>query len=613
MRIFALQPTIKATGHTHEGVFLMTDSTFHLQTRRGGRVDAVDVTYRSGGRQILAELSLTVEPGELLAIAGGSGAGKTTLLDVLAGQRRPSGGQIRFDGLPPGACGADGVGYVPQDDIIHLEMPLRRTLRYAAKLRLPAGTSAEEADRVVEQTMSDLNLADRADVPIRLLSGGQRKRASIAVELLTRPRLFFLDEPTSGLDPATSVEVMRLLRRLTDRGVTTVVTTHEPASIDMCDRVVFLAPNGHLAFIGTPAEARRHFGVTDLAQVYERLAAEDTPAVWARRFAQRRATAVRSEPASAPVALPDRRRTGAVRQWWLLTRRNVDVLLRNRLTLAILLGSPVLVTAMMATLFTRDAFDVRAAGVAPAQIVFWIAFDGFFFGLTYGLLQIVGEMAVFRRERVSGLRVGAYVLSKVATLLPVLAAVCVVLLGVLRLLGRLPAAGWHVYALLFLTMVLEATSALALGLLASAAVSNAAQAALALPMLCFPQVLFGGAIVPVDAMAGPGRLISIVLSNRHAFEALGRHLGLDRYTASVPAMAAYRDTFTGGAGHSIGALAVLTVGLTAATVWVLARRSAPATGRSGGVGMPAETAGRVRGDTPTQDVASSPVFAPNKL
>jgi hypothetical protein len=238
-----------------------------------------------------------------------------------------------------------------------------------------------------------------------------------------------------------------------------------------------------------------------------------------------------------------------------LTRRNVDVLMRNRLTLVILLGSPVLVTAMMATLFRRDAFAVGAAtGVGPAQIVFWIAFDAFFFGLTYGLLQIVGEMAVFRRERRSGLRVGAYVLSKVATLLPVLAAVCVVLLAVLRVLGRLPAVGGHVFALLFLTMLLEATSALALGL---------------------PQVLFGGAIVPVDAMAGPGRLISAALSNRHGFEALGRHLDLDRYAAIVPAMAPYRETFAGGAGHSLAALAGLAVGLVLLTVWVLARRSAP--------------------------------------
>jgi ABC-type multidrug transport system ATPase subunit/ABC-type multidrug transport system permease subunit len=544
----------------------------------GGRVDAINVSRNVGARQILQELSLSVEPGELVAIAGGSGAGKTTLLEILAGLQPPSAGQVRHDGVVRGArVSADSrIGYVPQDDIIHLEMPLRRTLRYAARLRLPAGTSAAEADRVVEETIRDLDLADRAEVPVRALSGGQRKRASIAVELLTRPRLFFLDEPTSGLDPSTAADVMRLLRRLSQRGVTVVLTTHDPAGIDRCDRVVFLARDGHLAFTGSPAEARRYFGVQDLAEVYERLADEHTPAIWAERFADSRPKSAARALSPISASRSDIKRASVIRQWWLLTRRNADVLCRNRLTLAVLLGSPVLVTAMMATLFKRDAFDPGGpADVGPAQIVFWIAFDGFFFGLTYGLLQIVGEMAVFRRERLAGLSVGAYVASKVTALLPVLAGVSAVLLGVLRALGRLPALGWHVYALLFLTIVIEATSALALGLFASAAVSNAAQAALALPMLCFPQVLFGGAIVPVDQMALPGRLMSLVLSNRHAFDALGRDLDLDRYSATLPAMSAYGDTFHGGTGASLIALASFAVALTLATVWVLDRRSRP--------------------------------------
>jgi ABC transport system ATP-binding/permease protein len=547
----------------------------------GARVDAVDVGRRLGTRQILHEMSLSVEPGEMVAIAGGSGAGKTTLLAILAGLQSPSVGKVRHDGVLRGArlSAESRIGYVPQDDIIHLEMPLRRTLRYAARLRLPAGTSAVEADRIVDETMHDLDLADRAEVPVRALSGGQRKRASIAVELLTRPSLFFLDEPTSGLDPSTAADVMRLLRRLSQRGVTVVLTTHEPAGIDRCDRVVFLARDGHLAFAGSPTEARRYFGVEDLNEVYGRLAGEDTPAIWAKRFAKCHVVSVDSE--IRPGVTPsDIKRTGVVRQWWLLTRRNVDVLVRNRLTLAVLLGSPVLVTAMMATLFKRGAFDPGGAvGVGPAQIVFWIAFDGFFFGLTYGLLQIVGEMAVFRRERLAGLSVGAYVASKITALLPVLAGVSAVLLGVLRVLGRLPAVGWDVYAFLFVTIVIEATSALALGLLASAAVSNAAQAALALPMLCFPQVLFGGAIVPVDQMATPGRMMSLVLSNRHAFAALGRGLDLDRYTATLPAMSAYRNTFHGGTAASLIALASFAVVLTLATVWVLDRRSAPGASR----------------------------------
>jgi ABC-type multidrug transport system ATPase subunit/ABC-type multidrug transport system permease subunit len=549
----------------------------------GERLDAVKLSRHVGARQILHDVSLSIEPGELVAIAGGSGAGKSTLLAVLAGLQPPSAGEVRHDGLVRGARAGSGspIGYVPQDDIIHLEMPLRRTLRYAARLRLPAGTSSTEADRVVEETMRDLDLADRAEVPVRSLSGGQRKRASIAVELLTRPRLFFLDEPTSGLDPSTAADVMRLLRRLSRRGVTVVLTTHEPAGIEQCDRVVFLARDGHLAFTGSPAQARRYFGAKDLAEVYDRLAGEHTPQIWAERFVASRDGSPPG-PAAGLATRPVVKRPGPgmARQWWLLTQRNVDVLARNRLTLAVLLGSPVLVTAMMATLFRPGAFDPRgSADLGPAQIVFWIAFAGFFFGLTYGLLQIVGEVAVFRRERLAGLSASAYVASKITALLPVLAGVSAVLLGVLRALDRLPAAGWDVYASLFVTMLIEATSALALGLFASAAVSNASQAALALPMLCFPQVLFAGAIVPVDDMTAPGRLISLGLANRHAFEALGRDLDLDRYAATLPAMSGYGDIFSGGTGSSLLALTAFAVALTLATVWVLVRRSRPGSSR----------------------------------
>ena len=550
----------------------------------GARIDAVGVGQHAGRRQILHEVSISIQPGELVALVGGSGAGKTTLLEILAGVRAPSAGQVMHDGVrvDAGATPGSGIGYVPQDDIIHVEMPLRRTLQYAARLRLPAGTSAQQADYVVDETMRDLDLADRGDVAVRMLSGGQRKRASIAVELLTRPGTIFLDEPTSGLDPSTSAEVVRLLRRLTGRGVTVVLTTHEPATIDRCDQVVFLARNGYLAFAGTPLQARRYFGVDDLADVYRRLATEGTPGAWAQRFAAcRQPGETPAQPSEAPVqtAPPGGRHSPSLlRQWWLLTRRNAEVLVRNRLTLAILLGSPVLVTAMMGMLFQPGAFERHgAADVGPAQIVFWVAFAGFFFGLTYGLLQIVGELAVFRREYRSGLSASAYVAAKIAVLVPALAAVTAVLLGVLRALDRLPAVGWDVYGSLLVTLLVEAVSALALGLLASAAVSNAAQAALALPMLCFPQVLFAGAVVPVAGMATPGRWLSLGLANRYSFEALGRGLRLDRFTSTLPTMRAYGDAFAGTVAYRWLVLAGFAMVFALATVWVLRRRSLPGT------------------------------------
>ncbi len=538
----------------------------------GVRLDVLDVGQHVGGQELLHHVSFSIEPGELVAVVGGSGAGKTTLLETMAGLRRPTSGSVTYDGrsaaLEPG-----DIGFVPQDDIIHRSLPLRRTLRYAARLRMPADSAPGDIDRVVDETLRDLELAERRDVPVGELSGGQRKRASIAVELLTRPRVFLLDEPTSGLDPATSADVLTVLRRLADRGVTVVLTTHDPADVDACDRVVFLAPQGHLAFAGTPDDARRYFEVTNLAHVYRCLAQEGTPGEWAARFDASRIEPVVPSPrvASAPPRSP--RRVGPLRQGALLTLRNADVLVRSRLTLAVLVGSPVLVISMMAVLFRAGGFEQSGVGsLGPVQTIFWLAFAGFFFGLTYGLLQIVGEFSVFRRERMAGLSVVAYVASKIAVLLPLLVAVNVAMLAVLRALDRLPDANLRTYAVLLATLMIESLCALALGLLTSAAVADAAQATLALPMLCFPQVLFAGAVVPFAEMTPPGQAISFGMANRWAFESLGRGLdvGAEGTGTAIPS---YADAFSGSALTGWAVLASLAVLFAVATVGILRART----------------------------------------
>jgi hypothetical protein len=206
------------------------------------------------------------------------------------------------------------------------------------------------------------------------------------------------------------------------------------------------------------------------------------------------------------------------------------------------------------------------------QTVFWVAFAGFFFGLTYGLLQIVGEFSVFRRERLAGLSVVAYLASKVAVLVPVLAVVNVAMLGVLRVLDRLPDAGTRTYGVLLATLMVESMCALALGLLTSAAVADASQATLALPMLCFPQVLFAGAVVPFAEMATPGQAISFGMANRWAFESLGRGLDLES-SDTASALASYADAFTGSALTGGAVLTSLAVLFAVASVWVLASRT----------------------------------------
>lgn len=552
------------------------------------------------GQVTLSDVSLSIARGELVAIIGSSGSGKTTLLDILSGLRSPSAGTV--------ARASGNIGYVPQDDIIHLALPLERTLRYAAALR-------EVPPAAVEDVLRTLELAGRALVPVGDLSGGERKRASIAAELLAAPTLFFLDEPTSGLDPARGAELMQALRVLTDNGTTVVLTTHNPLDAARCDQIAVLAADGGLAFSGTPDAALGYFGVGSLEEIYEFLAgAGDHADRWSRRplTIPSSGTDHPVSPASGvPVPSPPEpagthpngstppagatadgaasRMLRPLRQWLLLTRRNADILARARLTLAILAGAPVMVLLMFLVLFRPGAFDpAHPSPGTTVMIVFWLAFGGFFFGLTYGLLQICAEFGVLRRERFGGVSATAYVLSKVAILLPLLGLVDAAFLVVLRALGRLPGSGD--YGAMFVTLLLSSAAALALGLLISAAVSDASQATIALPMVCFPQVLFVGAILPVPVMAAVGRWISYLMTNRWTFEALGHSLGVGRLWASgrsplgPPLLASYGQTFARPAGEDWLILAAFTVTFLAATVGVVMRktRSAAQPGRQAG-------------------------------
>ena len=245
------------------------------------RVDGLSrrVRVRNRGEATLLDgVSFSVAAGDLVAIVGPSGAGKTTLLKVMAGISPASGGSVSFDDIDVHANlrklrGA--IGYVPQDDIIHADLALRHTLRYAARLRLPSSTTRAEVDDAVATAMEAVVLGGQADVRVGSLSGGQRKRASVAVELLTDPRVFFLDEPTSGLDPATSAELIAQLRKLADRSATVVFTTHSIDDLDLCDRVVFMARGGRVAFVGSVHDALEHFGVASVPELFRRLADVD--------------------------------------------------------------------------------------------------------------------------------------------------------------------------------------------------------------------------------------------------------------------------------------------------------------------------------------------------
>ena len=269
---------------------------------------------------------------------------------------------------------------------------------------------------------------------------------------------------------------------------------------------------------------------------------------------------------------------GGFTQWAVLTQRTLEILVRNRLTLAIMVGSPALVVAMFAVLFRPGAFDFEDPSPSSMVMVgFWVVFAAFFFGLTYGLLQICTERTILRRERLVGLRPGAYVASKVSILAPFLLIVVVAMLGVLRLLDRMPSRPLSTYTSIGVSLLLCAVAALGLGLLTSALVGNVAQATLALPMLCFPVVLFSGAILPVNVMATAGAAVSMAIPSRWAFEVVGHDLGARRILAEggsplgPPLLVSYGDAGTHSTATYWIVLATFAVVLLTATWAVIAR------------------------------------------
>ncbi|MDY6809713.1 MAG: ATP-binding cassette domain-containing protein, partial [Actinomycetota bacterium] len=280
---------------------------------------------------LLRDAEFTARPGTLTAVIGPSGAGKSTVAAVMAGLTTPTAGVVTFDGRDVhGEYDTlhTRIGMVPQSDVLHRRLTLRHALRYAAEIRLPGDLAADDRNRVVAGVLAELHLTEHLDTRIDMLSGGQRKRASMAMELLTGPSLLILDEPTSGLDPALDRQVMAALRRLANAGRVVLVVTHSLANLTLCDQVVMLAPGGRTAFVGRPEEIPIAFGTTDWAEIFTVLTAN--PVLAHRRHLERtRATAPPNpvrRPTGAPVCVP---RVWAIDQCSTVVRRQIRLIVAD--------------------------------------------------------------------------------------------------------------------------------------------------------------------------------------------------------------------------------------------------------------------------------------------
>ncbi|WP_405851566.1 FHA domain-containing protein [Streptomyces sp. NBC_00090] len=510
-------------------------------------VQELAVTVDHGRKTLLDEVSFPVGEKCLLAVVGPSGAGKSTLLGALTGQRPADRGTVLYDGRDLYRDYAElrqRIGLVPQDDILHLQLTVRRALGYAAELRFPEDTAPAERRARVDEVIRELGLVERAEQPIHSLSGGQRKRVSVALELLTKPSLLFLDEPTSGLDPGMDRSVMHMLRGLADDGRTVVVVTHSVLSLDVCDRLLVLAPGGRVAYYGPPADSLDFFGYPQWPEAFEAFE-NDRDRDWAgqyrsSRFHRRYVTEATARPflpggdggdgrvgedgggaaraVREPIPPPKAQSWGS--QLRTLVRRYAAALAADRTFLAIMIALPFVMGAMARAL-SEGALNPEST----LNVLLILCVGGVLTGAANAVRELVKERTIYRRERAVGLSRSAYLASKVVVLglITVVQAVVLTLVALIGVPLNVPGGkGVLLPPLVEITLAvaLLAFTAMMLGLLVSAVVRKEEVTMPLLVLLAIVQVVFCGALLTVRGTPGLEQLAWLVPS-RWAFAAMG--------------------------------------------------------------------------------------------
>ncbi|MEJ2208363.1 MAG: FHA domain-containing protein [Anaerolineae bacterium] len=378
---------------SHRLVF-QEDGITHFDEAGNIRLDALRIEkWYTKTANILKQVTISIYPKEFVALVGASGAGKSTLMNALTGFNPANGersvvlvnGKNLYTHMDEYRS---EMGYVPQEDIIHRELTVYKALDYAAQLRMPADTTKKERHERVMEVIEELGLVRQKDNLMTALSGGQRKRVSMGVELLTKPGLFFLDEATSGLDPGTETEMMELLRELADGGRTVILVTHATKNVMMCDQVVFLAKGGYLAYYGPPNEAldyfesyrtteeRRYKEKVEFDDIYQLLEKRGTPEEWGERFRSspqyqeyvvQRVQELKEQqraPTPLPTARPGRKRqVSSLRQLMILSGRNLRIMAQDKVGLALMLAVAPLI-GVMDFIWGKDLFSLENGNAA---------------------------------------------------------------------------------------------------------------------------------------------------------------------------------------------------------------------------------------------------------
>ena len=518
---------------------------YYKQEKSGLSLELVNISkfvHQGMGKdkKILDDTSMLILPGDFVAIVGGSGSGKSTLMNCINGFDKPSTGKVlvnRRDLYENYDEMKYNIGYVPQQDIVHENLTLISMLRYVAKLRLPEGTTRAEREKRIAEVLRTVELTKHKNKLIRKLSGGQKKRASIAVELMSDPGLFFLDEPSSGLDPGTERTLMHTLKRMTDDGKTVIMITHNTNNIHLCDKLIFLGAGGYVAFCGNPADARSFFGIPkdkDLTDAYTKV--EEDPKGWEEKFNASPYNNIQTigELKTPPMTseqkkerkkkLKKENHKSFLHQFSVLSSRYINLIWNDKMRLLFfLLQGP-----LIAYLFSFVTVENTFKSYFDAQsMLFCLSCAGIWVGLMNSIQEVCKERNIVRREYMSDVRLSSYICSKLAvqTLLAIIQ--CGLMLAVFVYTIGKPDKGvifGNSTIEMMITLVLITVSSSSLGLLVSSLVKNTDRAMVFAPIILIPQLLFSGILFKLE---GVTEVLSWICVSRWGMQAFSNTADLN--------------------------------------------------------------------------------------
>ncbi|MYU14226.1 FHA domain-containing protein [Streptomyces sp. SID8361] len=494
-----------------------------------------------GGKQILKDVSFGVPEKSLVAVIGPSGSGKSTLLKALTGYRPANQGDVLYDNRNLYKQFAElrqRIGLVPQDDILHKELTVQKALRYAAKLRFPGDTAEAEREARIDEVLRELKLDIHREKKVTALSGGQRKRVSVALELLTKPSLIFLDEPTSGLDPGMDRDVMQLLRGLADDGRTVLVVTHSVAELALCDKLLVMAPGGSVAYFGPPDEALNFFGYDSWADVFsafENYRDYDWAGRWrgSQHYQMYAADLDSVAPQSVHVQAPPTRMQKPQSwgsQLWTLIRRYLSVIGSDRGFMGLMVILPAVLGAVSVVIPAKFGLQFAPKGSfnqAAGTILLILVVGMCFTGAANSVRELIKERVIYERERAVGLSRSAYLMSKVIVLGVITALQGVIICAIGLSTRKLPEEGLLMppAAELCLAVIAIGFTSMMFGLVISSLVKTAEKTMPLLVMFAIVQVVFTGVLFKIFGSPGVEQF-AWLMPSRWAVGAAGATLDL---------------------------------------------------------------------------------------